>query len=272
MHRFVFAACLAILAEPWSAAAQVVYGGSSTILDTVLNGGVIQGFESRTGVKVQVADKSGTGQGLKLLADGKINLAGAGRTVSREERKAGLIGTIVAYDGLAVFVNRQNPVKALTSGQLKEIFTGRATSWKQLGGADLPIVPIVEPRAKQAATSKLVQEMVLEHGQFAPGFREIDQLKDQLLEVARNERAVCIVSVGLLSSLPAGARGNVSVVTVDSVKPSGEDIRSGAYLLSRPMLLVTKGTPAGDVKKLLDFVLSKDGQAIVERYFVTVKS
>jgi phosphate transport system substrate-binding protein len=265
---FVWMAVL--LLAPGIGAADVVYGGSSTVAE-VLQGGISKGFEARTGTRLQLADTSGTGKGLKSLADGKIDLAGSGRVLSGEEKRAGLLGTIVGYDGLAAYVNKANPVKDLSKEQLKDIFTGAVKSWKQLGGKDVKIVAIVEPIASKRATVQLVQEQVLDGAAFAPGIRETDQLKDQLAEVARNDGAICFASVGFLASADASLRGAVRPVAIDSTEPSDPNIRSGAYLLSRPLLLVTKGLPRGDVKAFVDYVLSRDGQAVVERYFVAVK-
>ena len=91
------------------------------------------------------------------------------------------------------------------------------------------------------------------------------------LAVAREEGAICFASVGFLSSADPAVKGGVRQIQVDSTEPTDANIRSGAYLLSRPMLLVTKGLPSGDVKAFVDFVLSREGQAVVERYFVAVK-
>jgi phosphate transport system substrate-binding protein len=260
----------ALLAMPAVAAADVVYGGSSTVAE-VLQGGVAKGFESRSGTKVQIADVSGTGKGLKSLAEGKVNLAGSGRVLSAEEKKSGLLGVIVGYDGLAVYVNKANAVKDLSKEQLKDIFTGKVTSWKQLGGKDVKIVPMIEPVASKRATVSLVQEQILDGAAFAPGIREVDQLKDQVGEVARSEGAICFASVGFLTSAEPAVKAGARQVSVDSTEPSASNIRSGAYLLSRPMLLVTKGLPTGEVKAFLDYVLSRDGQVVVAKYFVAVK-
>jgi phosphate transport system substrate-binding protein len=262
---------LLALLLPMSGAADVTYGGSSTLHDTVLQGGVLQGFQAKTGVKVVIGDISGTGKGLKALAEGKLSIAGAGRTLTLDERKAGLLGTIVAYDGLALFVNRANPVKSLSRDQLKAIYTGKTRSWKEVGGKDLAITPIIEPLSSKRATVQLIQELVLDGAPFLTGIREMEQLHDQVVEVSKSPGAFCVASVGFLSNVPAAVKANVQPIAIDGTQPTDADIRSGAYLLSRPMLLVTKGVPAGDVKKFVDYLLSRDGQAVVEKFFVAVK-
>jgi phosphate transport system substrate-binding protein len=267
------AAALAALLVPALAAAGdgISYGGSSTLADTVLKGGAIQAFEGKTGARFAVVDVSGTGKGLKALADGKLNLVGAGRTLAADEKKAGLLGTVIGYDGLAVYVNKANAVKNLTRAQLKDVFTGKVKSWKELGGKDVPVVPLVEPIASKRATVQLFQELVLDGVPFKTGIRELEQLSDQMREVASTEGAICVASVGFLGSAEASLKGAVRAVSLDDLDPSDANIRSGAYLLSRPMLFVTKGLPEGDPKKFIEFMLSKDGQAIVERFFVSVR-
>jgi phosphate transport system substrate-binding protein len=267
--KWILAAALSMPAL--AGAGEILYGGSSTLAETVLQGGVIQGFQGKTGVKVQIADVSGTGKGLKSLAEGKLHVVGAGRTLTADEKKAGLLGTIIGYDGLAVFVNKSNPVKDLSKEQLKDLFTGKVKSWKELGGKDVKIVPMIEPIASKRATMQAVQELVLDNAPFVAGIREMESLKDQLAEVAKSEGAICVASIGFLASAGAGVRDAVKAVSLDMTPPNDANIRSGAYLLSRPMLLATKGLPAGDVKSFLDYVLSSDGQAVVEKFFVAVK-
>ncbi|HEX9243796.1 MAG TPA: phosphate ABC transporter substrate-binding protein [Anaeromyxobacter sp.] len=262
----------AVLSVPALAgAADVLYGGSSTLADTVLQGGIVQGFQGKTGIKVQLADLSGTGKGLKALAEGKLHVVGAGRTLTPDEKKSGLLGTIVGYDGLAVFVNKANPVKDLSKEQLKDVFTGKVKSWKDLGGKDVKIVTQIEPLASKRATVQTVQELILDGAPFVQGIREVESLKEQLAEVSRSEGAICIASIGFLASAPPGVRDAVRTVSLDATPPSDANIRSGAYLLSRPMLLVTKGLAVGDVKSFMEYVLSKEGQVIVEKFFVAVK-
>jgi phosphate transport system substrate-binding protein len=259
----------ALVSSPVLSSAQVVYGGSSTFAEVLQD--AAKGFEPKTGVKIQVADLSGTGKGLKSLAEGKLNLVGSGRVLNAEEKKAGLLGTIVAYDGLAVFVNKANPVKNLSKEQLKDLFTGKVKSWKELGGSDVKIAPMIEPVASKRATVQLVQELVLDGAPYGGGVRELDQLKEQVAEVARNPGAICVASKGFLTSADPAVRAGVRAVAIDDTEPTDGNIRSGAYLLSRPMLLATKGLPSGDVKRFLDYMLSREGQSLVERYFVAVK-
>ncbi len=261
---------LALATVPALAGAQVVYGGSSTLAETVLQGGAVQGFEAKSGVKVRLEDVS-TGKALKALAEGKLGVAGAGRALTPEEKKAGLLGTTIGYDGVALYVHQSNPVTDLGMRQLKDLFTGKVRSWKELGGKDLAPFLLTEPLASKRATVQFVQESVLDGAPYASGIRELEHKHDQVAEVARNEGGACFASLGLIHSLPPEVRAKVRMISIDGTEPTAAHVRSGVYPLSRPMLLVTKGLPAGEVKAFVDYVLSRDGQAVVERYFVALK-
>lgn len=246
------------------------YGGSSTIARTVLQAGVAQAFEERTGVRVKILDVSGTGRGLDELAAGKLDVAGIGRLLTPDERKAGLVATPIAHDALAVYVHRTNPIRGLSREQLRDVLAGRVTSWKQVGGRDVRIVPIVEPIASGRATVQLTVERIMGDVPFAKDARLLELLDEQLAEVSRGEGAIAIASVGLLAVVEPDVRDGVRAIALDGRAPTDQNIRSGDYLLARPMLLATRGAPSGEAKALVDFLLSRDGQAVVERYFVPI--
>jgi phosphate transport system substrate-binding protein len=254
------------------ARATIRYGGSSTIAETILQRGIAKGFQERSGLALRIVDVAGTGRGLEALAAGTLDVSGAGRALTSAERKAGLVGTVVAHDALAVYVHRTNPVKDLTVAQLRDVLAGKVTSWKQLGGRDVQIVPLTEPAASKRATVHLVEELVMKGAAFGPGARELELIAEQLAEVSRSEGAVCVASVGYLAVVEPEVRDGVRAISLEGLPPTDANIRSGAYALARPMLLVTRGPPTPEVKSLVDFVLSREGQAVVERYLVPVAS
>jgi phosphate transport system substrate-binding protein len=102
------------------------------------------------------------------------------------------------------------------------------------------------------------------------GVRENEDIGAQVAEVSRSRGAVCIASIGFAST-DANVKKAVKPVTLDGVSPRDADIRSGAYLLSRPIVIATRGLPEGEVKAFLDFMLSTHGQTIVEKFYVAVK-
>jgi phosphate transport system substrate-binding protein len=250
------------------APATIRYGGATTISETILKHGVSQAFHDRTGVAVRIVDTSGTGRGLDALLAGHIDVAGAGRPLTAAEREAGLVETVIGHDCLVMYVHRTNPVKDLGRAQLRAVLSGKVTSWKQLGGREVKIVPFMQPVASRRAVVHLVQERVLGGGPFGPGLREVELLPDQLAAVAKTEGGICLASVGYLATVEPEVRDGVRAISLDGQPPTDANIRSGAYLLSRPLLLVTRGPPAGEVKRFVDFMLSREGQAVIERYYV----
>ena len=255
---------------PHVALADLSYSGSSTIGTGVLNSGAAAAFEKKSGKKFKSVEIPGSGKGIEALMAGKVELAGASRPLKAEEKKAGLAAATIGYDAIAVFVHKSNPVKNLTKEQLKGIFTGKIKNWKEVGGKNAPIVPNTEIRTGKRATIEMFQEHVMDGAAYG-NFKEIDLPRDQIVALTREENGICSVSLGLLASLSKEERAKVKAISVNSTEPTEKNVQSGAYLISRPLLLVTKGLAKGDVKEFITFVLSPEGQAIVAKNFVPVR-
>ncbi len=250
---------------------EISYSGSSTIGMSILDAGAVKAFEQKTGLKFKSIEQPGSGKGIKALLEGKVTMAGASRKLETEEKKQNLIGTAIGYDAIAVFVNKKNPVNNLTKEQIKDIFTGKIKNWKEVGGKDAPIRVNTEIAGEKRATMLAFQEMAMDKAPYGTGFKEIDFPRDQIVEVAKDENGICSVSFGLLAAVSADLRNKVKAFNVGGIDPSDKNIQSGAYPISRPLLLVTNGLPKGNVKKFIDFMLSKEGQDIVNKNFVPVR-
>lgn len=250
---------------------EISYSGSSTIGMSILEAGAVKAFEQKTGLKFKSIEQPGSGKGIKALLEGKVTMAGASRKLETEEKKQNLIGTAIGYDAIAVFVNKKNPVNNLTKEQIKGIFTGKIKNWKEVGGKDAPIRVNTEIAGEKRATMLAFQEMAMDKAPYGTGFKEIDFPRDQIVEVAKDENGICSVSFGLLAAVSADLRNKVKAFNVGGIDPSDKNIQSGAYPISRPLLLVTNGLPKGNVKKFIDFMLSKEGQDIVNKNFVPVR-
>jgi phosphate transport system substrate-binding protein len=275
MHTRLCVAALAVglLAVPARSHAddEVRYSGSSTIGQSILQAaGARRAFEARGGPKFAALDVPGSGKGIDALLAGKANLAGASRPIKAEEKAKGLVGTVIGFDAVAVFVNVDNPVEKLSKEQLKGIFTGKITNWREVGGKDAPIAVNTEIQGAKRATMEMFNELVMDKAAYGAGFKEIDLPKDQIVEVARNPNGIGTPSLGLLSAVSKDLRAKVKAVAVNGVVPTHESIRSGAYLVSRPLNLATMGAPTGAVKAFIDFMLTPEGQVFVEKDFVGV--
>lgn len=260
-----------LFALPALAGEELRYSGSSTIGTGILQAGAAPDFTAKTGIKFAAIEQPGSGKGIQALIEGKTPLAGASRPLKPAEKKEKLIGTIIGYDAIAVFVHKDNPVKSLSKEQLKGIFTGQIKNWKEVGGPDAPLTPNTEILTGKRATVEMFQEMVLDGAAYGKGFKEIDLPRDQIVDLAANSGGICSVSLGLLAAVPGDVKGKVKPITINGVEPTEKNVQSGAYLISRPLLLVTKGLPKGEVKEFLNFMLSGEGQAIVAKNFVPVR-
>jgi len=247
------------------------YSGSSTIAMGILEAGAQKAYEEKTGRKFTLVEMPGSGKGLQALLDGKVALAGVSRGLKKEEKRQNLVGTEIGYDAIAIFVNANNPVQNLSKEQLKGIFTGRIRNWKEVGGNNAPIEPNTEIAGAKRATMLEFQEMIMDNAPYGEDFKQIDLPKDQIIETAKNKNAICTVSRGLLMKLSAYMRTKVKVVTVNGAGPTEADILSRAYIISRPLLLVTKGNPKGEAKQFIEFILAPEGQKKVRINFVQVK-
>ena len=252
-------------------AEDLTYSGSSTIGTGILKAGAADAFIQKSGINFTAIDQPGSGKGIQALLDGKVLLAGASRPLKAEEKQKKLIGTTIGYDAIAVFVHKDNPVKSLTKEQLKGIFTGQIKNWKDVGGNDAPIAPNTEILTSKRATVEMFQELVLDGAPYGAGLKQIDLPRDQIVDLARVPNGICSVSLGLLASVPADLKSKVKAIALNNIEPNDNSVRSGAYLISRPLLLVTPGLPKGPAKEFISFMLTAEGQNIVAKNFVPVR-
>jgi len=206
--------------------------------------------------KVQVTG-GGSGTGIAALINGTTEIATASRGMKAEE-KAKLPGgaaveTTVARDGVAIYVNAGNPVETLTVEQLKGIYLGDITNWKQVGGKDSRIV--LYSRENSSGTYVFVKEHVLGNEDFAPEAQTLPGTAAVVNAVSREKN-------GIGYGGGAYARG-VKELKVEGIAPTKEAVLSGKYPLSRPLFFYTKGAPAGEAREFIDFCLSAAGQKIV---------
>lgn len=235
------------------------YAGSSTISETVLPE-LIAGYEQATGHKFGAVSKEGSVAGFRAMMEGKASVAGMSRALRSAEKAQSPFYEIIGYDAVAVFVHPDNPVGALSSGQLKDIFTGKLTNWKQVGGPDLPIEAVREHDDGRRATVQMFREVALESAALGPA-TELDLPSECVRYVGRGRGAITYASLSF-------AGKDVKIVTLDGIAPTMQTVRSGEYGLSRPLLLVSKTVPSGELKVFFSVALSPQGQAAVGKYFV----
>ncbi|OGS02023.1 MAG: hypothetical protein A2204_07550 [Elusimicrobia bacterium RIFOXYA1_FULL_47_7] len=243
-------------------AAGLTYDGSTTIGENIMPDAA-KLFTEKTGIKFDKIGGLGSGKGFKMVMEGSIDIGGVSRALSIEEKRLKPYYQIVGYDAIAVFINEKNPVKSLSKEQVKGIFTGKITNWKEVGGEDASIVVITEIKTGGRATIQEFKDSALDGGEFGPSI-EIDRPHDCVKRVGVEINGITHAS---LAFIQPGAK----TVLYNNVEPTSKNVRSGAYILSRPLNIVAKTMPKGELKKFFDFMLSPEGQAIVAENFVPVR-
>lgn len=244
------------------ALADISYTGSSTIGEKIIPEAA-EAFTKKTGIKFGSIESPGSGKGIAAVLDGRAELAGVSRPLDIIEKRQKLYYQIIGYDAIGVYVNKSNPVTNLTREQLKGIFTGEIKKWMEVGGKDAPITCITETLEDKRATMAEFKELAMDGAAYREDRVETGKPADQVAMLAREENGIASVSV-------AFAREEIKAVSIDNILPDPRHVRSGAYLISRPLLLVTKGLPKGEVKEFIDFMLSSEGQRIVAKNFISL--
>jgi phosphate transport system substrate-binding protein len=258
---FIVAGVLGMLSG--SASAQITYVGSAPIGEYIIPEAA-KAFTARTGIPFGGVGPYASGVGLEMVIRGDATLAGVGRSLTVEEKQRRLYYRIIGYDSIVVFVHAANPVTNLTKPQLKAIFTGRMTNWQEVGGADAAIVCMTLDRSAQRALMAVFQEHVMNGAPYREDRREIDQSANLAAALRTESHGITILS-------PVFALADIKTVAIDGFPPERQHIQSGAYLLSRPLLLVSQARPPSQVKQFIDSMLSPEGQEIVARKFVPVR-
>ncbi|MDO8683086.1 MAG: PstS family phosphate ABC transporter substrate-binding protein [Armatimonadota bacterium] len=226
-----------------------------------------------SGVRISVTG-GGSGTGIAALINGSTDVAQASREMTSEEieqaKKAGREPKEipVALDALTVVVNPANPVKQLTIDQLSNIFTGKITNWSQVGGRNQKIVAL--SRERNSGTHVYFLEHVVRRGnakgpeEFAPSILMLPSSQTIAEEVTGNPAAIGYFGLGWLDRSKQKPLAIAQAKGKPYVEPSVETATSGEYPISRKLYLYTIGEPKGNIKKFVDFTLSKEGRKIVE--------
>jgi phosphate transport system substrate-binding protein len=200
--------------------------------------------------------------GIKALLNNEINIAASSRTLEPEEIKLmaeryGSVGysTFIARDAVCIYVHKKNPVNNFSVRQLKDIFTGVIKNWKELGGNDQPIVPVI--RNRDSGTALHFKVRVLEENNYDNDVIIKPNVEDLLEEIEDNENAIGFSGLGYITGC--------TIASIDGKQPSPENIKSDSYRLSRYLYFYTIAAPTGEVKDFIDWTLSAEGQNVVKQ-------
>jgi phosphate transport system substrate-binding protein len=196
----------------------------------------------------------GSTAGLQAAANGLAQIGMCSRELTPDETKE-FQGIVIARDGLAIVVHPSNPIESLSLDQIRRIFAGEIHNWTEVGGPDRPVRPIT--REEGSGTREAFVKKVMGKVRIA---REAltQESNGSVKELVRNDPAgVGYMSLGLVG-------GELKAVDVDGVAPTSANVVAGRYPLVRPFLFVTVGKPSEKAQAFIDFVLSPEGQRMLE--------
>ncbi|MFW5836745.1 MAG: phosphate ABC transporter substrate-binding protein [Desulfovibrionaceae bacterium] len=270
--RFVALFCAMFLMATPALAGTVTVKGSTTVLP-LMQAAAEAFMKQNPEVKIEISG-GGSSNGAKALIDGATDIAMMSRDIKDKEIKAAKsngrnpVQHIVAFDCIVPVVNPWNTVTNLSKDQLFEIYTGKATNWKEVGGKAGQVVVI--SRDTSSGTYDCWKNQVMKkdgkkHRVF-PGALLQASNGAVVQAVAKNKYATGYVGLGYVDE------GLLQPVTVDGVKATVETALDGSYPISRGLNLYTPGEPRGDAKRLIDFMMSPTGQKLAAKIgFIPVK-
>lgn len=198
---------------------------------------------------------TGSGSGITAVSEGRCDIGLSSRALKTEELAQGLVGTTLAYDGIAVIVNNENAVTDLSLDTVAKIFKGEITNWSELGGNDAEIV-VIGREASSGTRDGF--ESITDTEDVCVYRQELTSTGDVIATVAGNPAAIGYASV-------ASVGDTVKTVSVDGVFPTNDTILDGTYTVQRPFVLVTKSDVAlsAEAQKFFDWATSADAADII---------
>ena len=226
----------------------------STSMEKVI-GALKETFEAENrGVEVTY-NPTGSSAGITAVAEGRCDIGLSSRNLKDAEKEQGLVGTVLAYDGIAVIINPENTVEDLTVEQIAAIYTGEITNWSEVGGIDAEIVLI--GREASSGTRSGFEEIV--GVEDACQYRqELSSTGDVITAVSQNPGAIGYASL-------ASVKDTVKAIKVGGVAPSDETVKNETYAIQRPFVLVTKeGAELNETAKaFFDFITSEAANEVI---------
>jgi phosphate transport system substrate-binding protein len=219
-------------------------------------------YEKKTGIKVNLKGGGAT-KGIRNAMNGSIDIGGACRPIIEgHELERSAYQVPVAWDALVVIVHKKNPVSSISLSDLKNIYLGNLTNWRELGGPNKPIELYIR-RGKFSGVGRTLRELVFANfNQEFPGAKYVERSSGPV-EKGIQKNLYGIGTTGISSA----KRRDVKILKLNGKEPSYENIKSGAYVLYRPLYLVTRGRASADqkVKDFITFALSRQGREVIKK-------
>lgn len=238
---------------------QVVGGSTITISGSTSVGPLAEKlameYEEIENVKIEV-NQIGSSAGIANALNGVSQIGMSSRDLKPEEIASGIEELTIAYDGIVIVTHPSNPVKNLSMEQVKQVFTGEVTNWKDLGGKDMEIV--VVSREDGSGSRDAFQEIIgYKSGQLIQNAIVASGNGNIKTTVAMNKHAVGFISFEYIDD-------SISTMNINGIEAKSENVLTGTYLLSRPFLFVHQANVPNAAQQFMDYILTAEGQAIVE--------
>ena len=198
---------------------------------------------------------TGSGSGIQAVSEGRCDIGLSSRALKDDEKAGGLTETVLAYDGIAIIVNPENPVADLDTETIAKIYTGEITNWKDVGGNDAEIVLI--GREAGSGTRDGFESITKTEDECAYR-QELTSTGDVITAVSQNPNAIGYASL-------ASVKDSVKALSVGGVTPTEDTVKDGSYVIQRPFVLVTKeGTAlSATAQAFFDYVTSPEAADII---------
>ena len=227
----------------------------STSMEKVI-GSLKETFETDNKGITVTYNPTGSGSGITAVAEGRCDIGLSSRNLKDEEKAKGLTETVLAYDGIAIIVNPENPVSDLTLEDIAKIYTGEIKNWNEVGGNDAQIVLI----GREAGSgTRDGFESITKTAEKCKYRQELTSTGDVITTVAGNPAAIGYASL-------ASVKDTVKALKVEGVAPSDATVKDGSYLVQRNFVLVTKTDSklSDAARKFFDYITSADASEIIK--------
>ena len=226
----------------------------STSMKSVI-GALGEAFQNANSGVTFTYNPTGSGSGIQAVSEGRCDIGLASRGLKDDEKSSGLTETVLAYDGIAVVVSPENPVSDLTLAQIADIYTGKITNWKDVGGNDAEIVLI----GREAGSGTRDGFESITGTEEACQYRqELTSTGDVIATVSQNPNAIGYASL-------SAVKDTVKALSVGGVAPSEDTVKDGSYVIQRPFVLVTKDgvTLSPAAQAFFDYATSAEAAPII---------
>lgn len=260
LKQFLLGSMCLLFSSGVAVAGNIVIKGSTTVLP-IAQATLEAYMKANPGVNISLSG-GGSGDGIKALVDKSTNIANSSREIKGNEielaKNKGVnpIATVVAIDAIVPVVHPKNRVNNLTTDQLSQIYQGKITNWKEVGGDDLQIVVI--SRDSSSGTFEAWGEMILHKAKVTPKAQMQASNGTIVQAISKNRYAIGYIGLGYMNK-------SIKPLTVNGVQASVKTALSREYPVARPLYMYTNGQPSGEAAKFIKFVLSPAGQKIVAK-------